>query len=182
MRFSERMNRQRHTTWNRRSIGVSLIETVIALLILGGAFVAALNTIGGARASQRIVADQRLGLVLAEDLLAEVLSHPYAEPGTSVLGVDLGEVASDRSTFDDIDDYHGWSASPPQGVDDKPIEGAEGYTRSVEVVRVQLANPASSSLSDQGMKRVVVTVRHGEKQVAQLIAYRSDVYDAMGGD
>lgn len=170
------------TTRRHRSAGVSLLETVIALLILGGAFVAALNTIGGARASQAVVADQRLGLVLAQDMLAEVLSHPYAEPGTSVLGIDLNEVASDRSTFDDIDDYHGWSASPPEAVDGQAIAGADRYTRSVEVVRVQLSNPLSPSLSDQGMKRVVVTVRNGEKQVAQLTAYRSDVYDATGGE
>lgn len=151
---------------------------MLSLLIVGGAFVASLNTIASARASQAVAAQQRLGLVLAEDLMAEILSHPYKE-GTT-LGIELGENTGDRSNYDDIDDYQGWTSTPPTDVDGNEIAGAGDYTRSVSVQRVELWDPTAASLSDQGMLRIIVTVTRGGKAVAQLTTYRSDLYDASG--
>ena len=152
------------------------------MLIIGGAFVASLNAISSARASQAIAAQQRLGLVLAEDLMAEILSHRYREdPGVlGILGLELGENTGDRSNFDDIDDYNGWESSPPTDVDGNTIEGAEGYTRSVQADYVMLMNPAMLSFSDEGMLRITVTVYYGNKEVAQLTSYRSNIYESTG--
>lgn len=153
------------------------------MVILAGAFVASLNTISGARASQATVAQQRMGMVLAEDLMSEVLSKVYKEPGVSVLGLDADELLGvDRSNYDDIDDYDGWENSPPTDSSGVKIEGAEAYTRSVTVVFTQLGNPYQTSFTDQGMKKITVTVTRGGKQVAQLTSYRSDVYDAFDGE
>jgi MSHA pilin protein MshD len=169
---------RRSNTTPRQLAGISLIETVLSLLIVGGAFVASLNTIASARASQAIAAQQRLGLVLAEDLMAEILSHPYKEDTT--LGIELGENTGDRSNYDDIDDYNGWTSAPPTDLDGIEIEGAAHYARSVSVQRVQLLNPTVNSLTDQGMLRIVVTVTYGDKEVAKLTSYRSDIYDTSG--
>lgn len=166
---------------NGRLAGITLLETLISLLILGGAFIAALNTIAGARASQAAVAQQRMGLVLAEDLMAEILTHPYEEDGASLIGVDPGEIATDRSTFDDLDDYDGWSSTPATAVDGTKITGAEDYSRHVTVGYVALLSPTTASNTDEGLKLIVVTVRYGDKQVAELSTYRSDVYDLTGG-
>ncbi len=51
-----------------------------------------------------------------------------------------GEIADDRRTFDDVDDYHGWFASPPQLRNGDPIDMYEGWSRGVSVSRV---NPAT---------------------------------------
>ncbi len=158
--------------------GITLIETVLSLLIIGGAFVASLNAISGARASQAIAAQQRLGLILAEDLMAEVLSQPYKEDTT--LGIELGENTGDRSNYDDIDDYRGWTSTPPTDVDGGDILGAQGYTRSVQVDRVQFWSPTTTSVTDQGMLRIIVTVTRGGKEVAKITTYRSDIYDTSG--
>lgn len=168
-------------TTTRRVLGISLIETVLSMLILAGAFAASLTTIGSARTAQATVAEKRMGLILAEDLMAEILSQPYKEEGVSRLGIDLGERPNDRSTFDDIDDYDAWSASPPQDSAGKPIVGADLYTRSVTVSYTALLSPTTTSDTDQGMKHIVVTVKRGDKTVAELKAFRSDVYDATGG-
>jgi len=164
----------------RRSIGISLIETVLSLLIIGGAFVASLNTISGARASQAIAAQQRLGLVLAEDLMAEILSQPYKE--STLLGFEFGENTGDRSAFDDIDDYDNWSSTPPTDVNGDAIEGADRYTREVQVNYVKLWSPTTVSYSDEGMLRIIVTVTRGGKEVAKLTSYRSDIYESSGVD
>lgn len=153
------------------------METVLALMIVSGAFVASLNTIAGARASQAIVSQQRLGLLLAEDMLAEVLSQPYRESG-GVFGLEPGERTGDRTMFDDIDDYAGWESAPPTNADGSAIPGAEAYRRVVDVSYVRVNSPATLSSTDQGIQRIVVTVYHGKKRVAQLISYRSDVYDS----
>lgn len=160
----------------RHMLGITLIESVLSLLIIGGAFVAALNTISGARASQAVVAERRMGLVLAQDMMEEILALPYKE--NALLGLELGENTGDRSRFDDIDDYNGWTSTPPCDASGSPIAGTEAYTREVTVRYVQLNNPALTSSTDQGVKRIIVTVKRGSKQVAELRVFRTDAWQS----
>lgn len=159
------------------SRGITLVETVLSLLILGGAFVASLNTIASARGAQAIVSQRQLGLALAEDLMAEVLVQANYKEGVT-FGPELGEVLKGRSAFDDIDDYHGWKSAPPIDRNGEAIAGAERYTRQVEVAYVKLWNPASIVLIDQGVVRITVTVTYGNKVVATLTSYRTDSHQA----
>jgi len=158
---------------------VTLVETVLSVLILGGAFVAALNTIGSARASQGVAAERRLAMVLAQDMMAEILAKPYKEEG-GLLGLELGENTGNRLLFDDIDDYNGWSSTPPKLPDGTAISGAEDYTIKVTVSLTKLLTPSQASLVDEGMKLITVTVKRGSKTVAFLHAYRSDTWSATG--
>lgn len=160
------------------SRGITLVETVLSLLILGGAFVAALNTIASARGAQGIVTQRQFGLTLAEDLMAEILSKPFYHEGASV-GPEVDEMAAfNRSLFDDMDDFHSWSSSPPVHPDGEKIAGAEGYSRQVEVTYVQLSNPSATSHSDQGVMRITVTVKYGRKVVATLTSFRTDAWQS----
>lgn len=170
MRIKTHPSRQKHR-------GISLIETVLSLLILGGAFVALLNTVGSARTAQAIAAERQFANVLAEDLMAEVLAQQtYQEDIT--IGPELDELLGTRSGFDDVDDYHGWSATPPVDPDGTAILGAEGYTRQVEVAYRMLANTNDNSPTDQGILLVKITVKRGDKTVATLRGLRSDVWQA----
>jgi len=54
------------------------------------------------------------------------------------------------------------------------------YTRSVAVDWVNPYSPDQVSNSDQGVKRVTVTVKRGQRLVAELIAYRSQSYMTAG--
>ncbi|MEO0476950.1 MAG: type II secretion system protein [Planctomycetota bacterium] len=160
-----------------RPAGITLIETVLSLAILGGAFVAALNTIASARGAQATVTQRQLGLMLAEDLMAEVLSQDVYKEGLR-FGPEVSEALADRSAFDAVDDFDGWSASPPVDSDGTAILGAEGYSRSIEVGYVQLSNTGVQSLTDQGIVKITVTVKFGEKTVATLYACRTDAWQA----
>lgn len=171
------MKQAMHNTVNgRRAAGITLVETVLSLVILGGAFVAALNTIASARGAQAIVSQRQVGMALAEDLMAEILSKPLYKEGSSV-GPEVDEmVALNRSLFDDMDDFHSWSSSPPVDADGETIDGAEGYSRQVAVSYVELMNPAKTTYTDEGIVRITVTVKAGGKVVAELTSYRTDAW------
>lgn len=157
--------------------GITLVETVLSLVILGGAFVAALNTIASARGAQVIVTQRQLGLALAEDLMAEVLAQDVYKEGLQ-FGPEAGELLAGRSAFDSVDDFDGWSSSPPVDASGKALEGAAGYSRSIEVQYVQQGNLEVKSLTDQGVVRITVTVTYGRKGVASLVAYRTDLWQS----
>ena len=157
--------------------GITLVETVLSLLILGGAFVASLNTIASARGAQALVTQRQYGLTLAEDLMAEILAQGTYKKGL-IFGPEAGETNSGRSSFDAIDDFHGWQSSPPTDPSGIEIDGAQDYTRSVKVRYVQLDNPDTVSVSDKGVLRITVTVTYRSKDVATLVAYRTDAWQA----
>ncbi|MFN3166847.1 MAG: hypothetical protein ACE37H_07265 [Phycisphaeraceae bacterium] len=74
-----------------RRRGVSLIETVLSLLILGGAFVALLNTVGSARTAQATAAERQFAMLLAEDMINEAMRHPYTDPDIVATPVESAE-------------------------------------------------------------------------------------------
>jgi type II secretory pathway pseudopilin PulG len=154
------------------------VETVVALLIASVMLVAALNSVGAARATAYKVEERNRGLGLAQALMAEVLQQAYADPayGPGSMGVGADEVTGNRSLFDDVDDYDGWQASPPQRKDGSVITSATGYE---EVVHVTWVNPGimfQQSASETGVKRIEVSINHQNRTVATLVAYRTQAW------
>jgi len=160
---------------SRRGTGVTLVETVLSLLILGGAFASALTAIGSARGAQMSAADRRLALVLAEDLMTEILAEPAYKEG-STFGHESGEAIRPRSAFDDMDDYNAWTTRTLVDIDGNAIPGADRYTREVQIVYVDPANPERRVSSDQGLALIIVQVKYSRRIVAEVRAYRSDVW------
>ena len=165
----------------QRRRGLSLIESIISLVIVSSMLIAAVGTIGIAKAAEVHAKRRTVGRLLAETLLAEILLHPYEDPsGTSGLGRDAGESADDRATFDDVDDYTGWIRTPPVDRDGTPIEWAGGYTRSVAVLWVDPNDVTAPSVSDTGVKRVIVQTRFDGRVLASLEAMRTAVWPGAG--
>ncbi len=104
------MHRRAHTTrlrfigHGRR--GISLAECIIALTILPLAVSAiAYAVVAGQQESAEALRQERAA-TLAEALMEEILSKPYADPqGATTLGPDAGETS--RTLYDNMDDYHG---------------------------------------------------------------------------
>ncbi len=161
---------------NRRT-GFTLIETVVSVGIVGVMYVAALHTVGSARITEAITADNRRGHELAQQLLAEITPLPYWDPvgGGAILGPGGPEVTGNRSLFNDVDDYHKWSASPPQRKDGGIIAGFDGWTRSVMVEWVDPRNLKSVRSSETNLKRITITVSRGKKVVATMVTLRGNV-------
>jgi hypothetical protein len=171
----------------------------MSVVLVGIVLVGALNIVGTARVGQRQLDNRRRGHQLAQDLMSEILQHRYADPEGSIwlwyeyqnemdkagvltkymqgISATMGPDAYDgfttnRSPFDDIDDYHGWSASPPQHRDGTVMSGLPGWRRAV-VVEPLKPDRMEVSDKDHGRKRVTVTVSLDDVPVAELVTLRS---------
>ena len=147
----------------------------MSIAIVGGLLVAALNTVGAAKMTQTRMGRQTIGKLLAQDLLAEILQQAYEDPalaeGSFGLGADEAATGN-RSLYDDVDDYHGWTASPPQEKDGTELSQFDGWLRSVVVEWVAPADLAPVG-TDTRAKQITVTVAHNGEQVASLGAVRT---------
>jgi len=162
--------------------GLTLAESVVAMTILSVLGVAAVNTLAAARLDRVWTRQYATAHQLAAAMLAEILEKPYADPeaGVGSFGLDAGELASDRLTFDDVDDYNGWTSSPPKRADGNSIAGATDFTRAVQVVRVTTAAPGTAVAVETGLKRIQVDVSLGGERLVRLYGMRSSVWRATG--
>lgn len=191
------MNRlTKRIAWHRRR-AFSLLEASISVVLVSVMLFAALDTVGASKSSQRLLEQRGRAYLLAQELMSEILRQAYADPEdvglidlrlgslvTVAIGVEAGEPRTCRMTpdawgpyragFDDVDDYHGWAASPPQTKDkDDPsaedcptIPELAGWMRSVTVEARPLGDIAGLPLElgdpDEGIKLITVTVAWGE--------------------
>jgi hypothetical protein len=154
--------------------GFSVIEAVLSALVIGVMLVAVLNTVGAARSAQVWNVDRVRATCLASNLMAEIVDEAYADPTEiQLFGPEASELLAQRSAFDDVDDYNGWSKSPPENPDGTPIPGYQGWTRSVVVAWATPAAPVGTSLTDTGLKRITVTVSRRGVKIAELTALRA---------
>jgi type II secretory pathway pseudopilin PulG len=156
---------------------MTLIEVVASTMIVGLMSVAALNGLGAATRSAESTGNRAIALGLADDLMAEIVPLAYSDPDDDPeFGLEDGESASPRSGYDDVDDFHGLDESPPKYRDGSTIPNRTNWRRTVQIVRVVPATPtqATSGSSDQGAKRILVTVEYNGQVLTQQYAVRSD--------
>jgi hypothetical protein len=178
----------------RHRRGFSLVEATISSLIVGTMVVASLALIGSTARSQTVHAHREVALALAHELMAEIVHTRYAEPDpvpTPIFGPETNEsnTPMTRQNFDDVDDFHGWTSSPPQDGAGTELLNFAAYERRVNVEYVSPLDPggsgSTSDLSNVGLKRITVTVT-SEGAAATLTALRSiyssyDVKPAVEG-
>jgi MSHA pilin protein MshD len=157
---------------------VSLAEVIVALLVVSVMLVAALQTVGAARATDYKVAERNQALLLAEALMAEILQQAYVDPldGPGSVGIRAEEAVGNRSLFDDVDDYDGWRASPPQRKDGSAITSAQGFEEQVSVTWVNTGVMFQSSASETGVKRIQVSINHQNRTIVTLVAFRTQAW------
>lgn len=152
---------------------MTLAEAVISIAIVATLLLAAIQTVGASRSTQQRIAERTTALLLAEDLVTEIVQQHYEDPALpGSFGVGADEATGDRSLFEDVDDYDGWSASPPEHKDGTPFGGLDGWERTVDV---EWMNPTltATDASDTGIKRIVVRVFRNGAELAVLTALRS---------
>ena len=158
----------------RRRRCFTLVETVLCIVVTGLMLVAALSAVAASRTGQYKIAERQRGSLLGQELMAEILAQNYIDPeGGTTFGTESGELTINRLNFDDVDDYHGWSASPPQDRDGTVIPDHEGWARQVTVKRVMEANLKQAVATDTGIKVITVTISHNGTPVATLEALRT---------
>jgi hypothetical protein len=167
--------RTRHPQACRR-LGGGITEIMISTALVGILVVAALNTISMVFRTRRLNADRLAGPTLAQNLMTEILSMPYTDPQNpgGANGVNVGETAGNRSTYDDVDDYHGWSNASAVNRDASARAGYTGWSHSVAVIWINPTTLATSA-TDTGVKRVTVTVMSPAFVARSLVALKSRV-------
>lgn len=168
-------------TCHRHSFGFSLVEAAISSIIVGGVLVASLNVIGAAAMTRHRLAQGQRARLLATDLMSELLSLPYADPtlgaGASP-GPEPGEVSGTRALFDDVDDYHGWSASPPQSKDGAPLTDFAGWNRSVTCRYVEM-DTLTEMVGNTGIIEITVSIRRKGTTLDSLVALRTQTWESQ---
>ncbi len=167
-------NSRKKSRQNRRR-GLSLIEVVISTLLVGLVLVGAMKCLGGVIRGRVSTSDSARAELLAQQLLTEIMNDAYIDEGGSPL-FGPEESTVNRSAFDDVDDYHLWSANPPEDRNGTALPNLTGWQRDVAVEWVDLANPANTSLTDQSLIRITVTVSRNGTTMATFVSLRSDKY------
>lgn len=135
--------------------GFSLVELAVALMILAMVYMIMLKVFTGQTTMQAESELTSKAIFLARQMWTEVSSKDYDEnqsspwTSTSLFGLD----ADDAGSYDDIDDYKGYSNSS--------IPGYPGFTARVRIFYVNPVISINDSVSAvKDAKKIIVTVSH----------------------
>jgi len=146
---------------------------VVSVLILSLAIVSSLHAYGTYAKGALIRSEAGAAHGLATELIAEIAAQDYEEPGAAVgtFGPESGE--NTRASFDDVDDYDGWTEKPPTDRAGTALTDYTAHARSVTVTNVDEAT-LSNARSDgsTGAKRIVVSVTCNGRLRARLETIR----------
>jgi type II secretory pathway pseudopilin PulG len=178
-----RQLRPRHRTRvrpARRARGFSLVEAMVSAGIVGVMLVASVNLLSSAARTRVADSNRRTSLLLAQQLMSEVISQPYKDGDllNLLFGPELGE--NSRADFDDVDDYSNYQEKPPKDHGGAVIAGFNDWKRKVKVTWVA-PDTLDAALLDSGLVLVQVTAidpRGVETSVYALRAERAVPADA----
>lgn len=152
----------------------TIVEAVMSTVIVALMFVAALNTVGASKLTQRQAALSSQGRLFADLLLSEILEQSYKDAGGApVFGCEPGESTATRADFDDVDDYNGWTASPPTAKDGTVLANSAGWRQAVTVQWIDRLNPSQVQVSESNAKRITVTLSYNNTPQTTLVAIRT---------
>lgn len=130
----------------RRAAGMTLVELIIAIVIVGIALAGLAAAYARANlASADPIATQQM-LAIAESMMEEILLKPFAVDATP---------APSRAGWNDVRDANGYASNGIFDVSGNKVDGLEGYALGVAVDQ-----PALTGIPAGGALRVRVTVTH----------------------
>lgn len=148
-----------------KKTGYILFETCVAYIVAIYTVVSLISVFSLATKATPAADHAFIAAALAHELMAEVKlrkwdeTQPASRPGypaysQSAIAVDSGESTSNKSTFDDIDDFNGWTEAPPQDPVGAALNTWDDMQRTVTVGYVTAALAPSGSPTDY--KKVTV--------------------------
>lgn len=163
---------------NKKQLGFSLIELVITIVVLGIALTALSSSLFNAVGKNADPLWQTKATQLSQAYLDEILAMKYQEDsliegntvGTCVIGgAETGE--SDRSDFDDVDDYHGLTETARFLDQTSGLASTySGYNISIQVACVDAQGNTSNN-----SKLIELTVTSPTNESLIFSAYRADL-------
>lgn len=173
------MLRDQTARWHRKHLprGFSQIEVVASTAMLGIVMTATMSSIAASRTRAASEMIRLQGTSLANELLTEILALPAADPengASKTLGLETGESSgTSRSGWDDVDDYHQLSESPPCTRSGININGYADWSRSTTVERLRSDDWTMTKTTYDRVYRVTVVVSRSGRTIATSIGYKN---------
>ena len=140
--------------------GFSLIESLIAILLVGFAMASLLAANGAFTKANGAGTDLSTAEFLVEQIRELSVLLPVVEPGTPESGFDVfgPESGETLATYDDLNDFDGANFSPPISADRISLAELAGFSQQVTVQNVNASN-FEQVVADHSSDFVRVTVR-----------------------
>ena len=140
--------------------GFSLIESLIAILLVGFAMASLLAANGAFTKANGAGTDLSTAEFLIEQIRELTALLPVVEPETPESGVDVFGPESDETlaTYDDLNDFDDKSFSPPINANRSPLAELAAFSQLVTVQNVNASN-FEQVVADHDNPFVRVTVR-----------------------
>jgi type II secretory pathway pseudopilin PulG len=143
-----------------RRTGLTLIEVTISLILVSTlllvSITASANLIRSSNRNNTAISASELAGVLLDEIVAMQFADPVSS--TDTFGIETDEDVADRTTFDDIDDYHLYSQSAVTYRDGQSIDGFAGWTFQVNVAPATATASGITPTSDVSDPLRLVTV------------------------
>lgn len=154
-----------------RQAGMTLVELVIAIVIIGVGLAGVLSAFSVVVKSSADPLIQKQALAIAEEMMEEITLKPFAVSGTAPVNVarncTSGAGTAPRTSFDDVSDYNNYETTGICNIDGDAIGGLASYGIKVAVNNTSLGGVSNA-------KRITVTVFHGGRTAMQLAGWRVD--------
>jgi MSHA pilin protein MshD len=150
---------------NKAQRGISLIELILFIVIIGIALAALLSVLNVTTQNSVDPLLRKQALTIAESLLEEVQLHDFSNPAGGFTGA---ATQTNRALFDDVMDYNGFATTGIYSADGSGtvITGLADYSVSVTVVPITWLAVASDTV------QISVTVTPPNGQSLQAVGYR----------
>lgn len=141
----------------RRQEGFTLIEVLIAILLIGLAIVSLISANGAFTQANAAGAELSTSEFLIEQIRELTTALPVIDPstGTSTFGPEASETLAN---YNDLDDFNGASFSPPISADRNNLADLSAYTQQITVENVS-ASDFEQVVGNHSSFFVRVTVR-----------------------
>jgi len=154
---------------NVRPRGFTLMEAMLAVVIVAFGYLATMELFASCTAenqnSARMTTAQMLTTSIQELTTGLAFKDPYY--ATSTIGPEAGETLA---TYNDVDDFDGFSACPPLDATRSPIPELSQYTQVVQVMPIDPNRPGANY--DIKAPEIPKTTYTGAVRVRVLIQYR----------
>lgn len=144
----------------RRPRGFTLIEALIAMVVLAAAATGVLLIFANATAESADPQVRAQARAVAEAYMDEILLQPYEDPDDSETGSDEGE---SRSGYDDVWDYDALGSQSPTDMFGNAISGLGDYTVTVTISGSYPGDPATARVRVQHTSERVDYTLQGER-------------------
>lgn len=156
---------------SRPSSGFTLIEMVIAIVVIGIGLAGVLLAIDTTVRSSADPLIRKQMLAIAEEILEEALLKPFSTTGTAPTNQETPFAQTpSRMAFDDVSDYHGYQTRGICDIAGNAIVGLGAYDLAVRVDNAELGD---ISILSGNARQISVTVSHSGENLT-LSGFRTN--------